>query len=421
MATIAENLQIIKDSTEAIRRVILEKGGTISGGISTYADSISNIGGGGGSDAVSLFKKDINFYDYDGTLLHSYSKDEFLQMSSLPELPTRAGLICQGWNYNISDAKEYVGEYGVLDIGVTYITDDGKTRLYISINGRMNVPLYFSQTVSNGVTIDWGDGSATQTISGTGNINTTHTYADMGEYTISLNPESGCTLGLGNNSSSYCVLGSTGDYGKVYCSMLQSVEIGNNITSIGNYAFYYCYSLASIMIPDSVTSIGDYAFSYCYSLASIVIPNSVTSIGNNAFSDCNSLASIAIPNSVINIGNNAFKYCFPLASIVLPNSVTSIGNYAFSYCYSLASIVLPNSVTSIGNYTFGYCYGMAFYDFSKCASIPTLGGTSVFYRIESDCRIIVPDSLYDSWKSTTNWSSHASKIIKKSDWDAQNN
>ena len=70
----------------------------------------------------------------------------------------------------------------------------------------MTVPLYFSQTVSNGVTIDWGDGTATRTLSGTGNKNTSHTYAEIGNYVISLEVTNG-TLGLGYNSSSYCIMG----------------------------------------------------------------------------------------------------------------------------------------------------------------------------------------------------------------------
>jgi hypothetical protein len=368
------------------------------------------------------------------------------------------------------------------------VIGDGKTYLYIKIaaEGRMAVPLYFSQTVANGVTIDWGDGSATQTLSGTGNRNTSHTYAEIGEYTISLNPSSGCTLGLGYNSSSYCILGSTDITRRIYCNMLQAVEVGNNVTSIGNYAFnscyslssivipdgvtsignrafntcyslssivipesvtsigdyafYACYSLSSIVIPESVTSIGDYAFHSCYSLSSIVIPESVTSIGNYAFGYCYSLSSIVIPDSVTSIGDNAFYYCYSLSSIVIPDGVTSIGKnafntcyslssvdipdgvtsigiYAFHYCYSLSSVVIPESVTSIGNYAFNYCYGMAFYDFSQCTSVPTLGGTSVFSNIPSDCKIVVPDALYDTWIAATNWSTHASQIVKVSEFN----
>ncbi len=43
MATITENLQTIKDSTEAIKQSIIDKGGTISGDISTWANSVINL------------------------------------------------------------------------------------------------------------------------------------------------------------------------------------------------------------------------------------------------------------------------------------------------------------------------------------------------------------------------------------------
>lgn len=49
MATISENLQTIKNSTDAIKQVIIDKGGTIEGDITTWADAISAIQTGGGS------------------------------------------------------------------------------------------------------------------------------------------------------------------------------------------------------------------------------------------------------------------------------------------------------------------------------------------------------------------------------------
>ena len=284
----------------------------------------------------------------------------------------------------------------------------------------MVVPLYFNQTVSNGVTIDWGDGSLPETLTGTGNINTTHTYSAAGTYDITLDVTSG-VLGLGSNTSSYCVLGSTGNNGLVYCNMLKSVRIGNSVTTTGNYAFRYCYSLASatipnnvttigtnafyirpcISIPNNVTTIGNYAFYYCYGLASVTIPNSVTTIGANVFDYCYTLASVTIPNSVTTIGNSVFDYCCGLASVTIPNSVTTIDTYAFEYCYSLASVTIPNSVTTIGNSAFRYCYGMAHYYVYR-ATPPTLGGTSVFGSIPSDCVIHVPAASLSAYQSATN-------------------
>ena len=68
-----------------------------------------------------------------------------------------------------------------------------------------------------------------------------------------------------------------------------------NITSaieIKDEAFHNCTSLESVTIGDSVTSIGDWAFSSCSNLISMIIPNTVTNIGDYVFLDCKSLAKI---------------------------------------------------------------------------------------------------------------------------------
>ena len=349
----------------------------------------SGGGGGGGGGSSSASPKDVNFYDYDGTIVASYSLTEAQSLTALPDGPTHDGLTFQGWNWSLEKVKAFTRP---MNVGAMYSTDDSKTRLHIRIaaEGRMNVPLYISQTVANGVAIDWGDGSAIQTLAGTGKVTTTHTYASIGDYTITLDTTDGCTLGLGDGSSSYCVLGSTGDNGKVYCNFLKSVQIGDGVTSIGNYAFYNCYSLASINLPASVTSIDNSAFYSCYSLASIAIPDGVTNIGDHAFSSCYSLASIAIPDGVTNIDGYAFDFCYSLASIAIPDGVTSIGTYTFENCYSLASIAIPDGVTSIGNSVFNNCYSLA--SINLPASVTSIGN-SAFYNCRSLASIAIPDGV----------------------------
>ena len=375
----------LENAKAAIKVAIEGKGVTVPDatmldGMAALIESIE-VGGGGGSSSAS--PNDVNFYDYDGTLIASYSLSEAQSLTSLPDGPTHTGLTFQGWNYTLEKVKAFTRP---MNVGAMYITDDGKTRIYIRIaaEGRMNVPLYISQTVANGVTIDWGDGSVTETLAGTGNVNTTHTYTSIGDYVITFDPVDGCEIGFGEGSGSYCLLGSTGDNGKVYCNMLQAVQIGNGVTSIGGSAFDSCSSLASITIPDSVTSIIDYAFAGCNSLASLTIPNGVTSIGNGAFIGCNSLASLTIPNGV-----------------------TSIIDYAFGSCSSLASITIPDSVTSIGDSSFSYCSGMAKYHL-KPTTPPTLFDTNAFDGISADCTIYVPQGCLEAYQNATNWATYAS-------------
>ena len=122
----------LTDIADAIR----EKKGT-TGAINPqdFSSEIASIesGGGGSSAVTSASVNDVNFYDYDGTILYSYTKEQFLALSAMPELPTRGVLICQGWIWTLIDAKEYVTDYGMLNIGTMYVTDYGYTRLYIRI------------------------------------------------------------------------------------------------------------------------------------------------------------------------------------------------------------------------------------------------------------------------------------------------
>ena len=366
---------------------------------------------GGGGASPSAKPNDVTFIDYDGTILYSYSLEEAQALTELPELPSHDGLVCQGWNWTLEAIKALNLP---VTVGAMYITDDGATRLNIRIEtaGRMTVPLHINQTVANGVSINWGDGSTSETLSGTGNVNTSHTYAEPGDYIISLMPDDGCTLSFGANSPSYCVMGSTDDNNIVYRNFLKAVRIGNGVTRIANYAFNKCYSLSSITIPDGVTSIGDRAFNSCYKLSSVTIPDGVTSIGLDEFQSCSSLASIAIPYGVTRITNNAFSNCYSLSRITIPGSVTIIGEYAFDSCTSLASVAISEGVTSVGIYAFNNCYSLSSitipdgvtsignYVFQNCKSLSSVtisdGVTSIGDYAFQNCKSLSSITISDS-------------------------
>jgi len=388
----------------------------ILSGKTAYVNGIkltgTGTGSGGTPEPVSVPAKDVNFYDYDGRRVYAYTIAEAQSLAALPAAPDHSSdtipLTFQEWNYTLAQVNALTDK---ANIGATYIPTDGKTHLTINIAelGRMVVSLVFNQTVSNGVTIDWGDGSLPETFTGTGARVATHTYSAAGTYDITLDVTSG-VLGFGANSSGICVMGLTGNNDRVYCNMLKSVRIGNSVTTISDYTFNYCYGLASVTIPDSVATIGSRAFAYCYSLASVIIPNSVTTIGDYAFSTCSALASVAIPNSVATIGSRAFYNCYSLASVTIPNSVTTIGSYTFNGCHGLASATIPDSVATIGDYAFESCYGMAHYYVYRTTP-PTLGGTSVFRNIPADCVIHVPAASLSDYQKATNWSAHSAKMV----------
>ena len=288
----------------------------------------AGYGGGGGSPVT---KKDVNFYDYDGTIVSSYTAQEFAALTAMPSNPFHDGLTAQGWNWSLADAKAYVASYGKLEIGQMYITSDGKTRLYIELTKEWLSPwLKLYLNANSELDIDWGDGSTHSTFTSTdaGYINEQHTYATAENYVIAITVVSG-GFSIRSSSSSISSLltnnsGSSSSPDRGYLNSIKKIEIGNGITFIGNRAFNYCFSLSSITIPDSVTSINNNVFSGCYSITTITIPDLVTSIGSNAFNACYSLSAITIPNSVTSIGSNAFNSCYSLSTITIDKAEGSI-------------------------------------------------------------------------------------------------
>ena len=336
----------------------------------------------GGRDSSSVANsKEVNFLDYDRTILYSYTAAEFAALSSMPANPTRDGLTAQGWNWSFANAKAYVAKYGNLNIGQMYVTDDGKTRIYIHLEEGRTSPVL--GVCPNGtVDIDWGDGTTHDTLTGsstsTAVYTSAHSYAAPGDYVIQLT----VTGSMGFSRECLLVYSYILDNRNyVYKNAIQKVELGSGFTSIGDYAFYKCSSLSSITIPDSVTSIGNQAFGECYCLSSITIPDGVTSIGNQAFG-----------------------LCVTLSSIIIPNSVTSIGDYAFYSCYSLLSVTIPNSVTSIGERAFYNCCGLAHIYFLPTTP-PSVSNSNAFSNLSVDCVIHVPVGSLSAYTSATNYPS----------------
>lgn len=407
-----DKLTFERQNVDGALAALAEKGVEVPEGSTSAAlpELISNIQIG----SATVEKKDISFYDYDGTLLYSYTVEEANALTTLPAGPAHDGLVFNGWNWSLEDVKSLTRP---MDIGAMFATDDGTTRIYIHLEEGRTSPML--GICPNGtVTVDWGDSTEPDTLTGTSLTEVkwtpTHNYAEPSDYVIRLTVDGTAQMYGAHAQNEYsCLLryGSGADTRNyVYQNAVRKVEIGNGV-SIGTDAFNYCYSLTSITIPDSITSIGDYVFHDCYSLASIIIPNGVTSIGEKAFYDCYSLASITIPNNVTSIGMDAFNYCSSLISITIPDSVTSIEGGAFYYCRSLSKIIIPNGITSIEGATFNSCYGVKYYDFTSHTSVPTLSDIDAFNGIPADCEIRVPASLETQWKAATNWATYADHIV----------
>lgn len=91
------------------------------------------------------------------------------------------------------------------------------------------------------------------------------------------------------------------------CESLQRINLSENIKTIGDDAFKYCASLKNVGTVNTPT-IGTW-FQGLEKLESITLGDAVTSIEASAFQGCSSLENITLPASITSIGLWAFSGC----------------------------------------------------------------------------------------------------------------
>jgi len=356
--------------------------------------------GGGGTPTVE--EKDVNFYDYDGTRVYSYTASDFANLSAMPANPTHTGLTAQGWNWSLSDAKTYVADYGELDIGQLYVTDDNTTRVYFDIPTD-NFTIYF-QMYATSMTVDWGDGT---TYSGTGQ-NASHTYS-KGKHKMIISSNSTISFGVPNYYWIFKQQANTYENRAVWAAV-EKIEMGNNINLTGK-SFYSLSNLKEIVFNCTNTTIPTDTFNSCFHLQCVVFRNTITTLENDAFAASN-FARLIFTNGLTTLNARAINN-IRFKRITLPTTLTTIGEQCMNSA-SLKYIKIPASVTTLNNLSFN-TNSPSYYDFSKHQSIPTATSSTFTSTTTSSLKIIVPDALYETWKARSGWSTYASYIVKASE------
>ena len=325
---------------------------------------------------------DINFYDYDGTLLYAWTLAELTSKTELPPLPSHEGLVCQGWNWTLSDLK---ATNRMMNVGAMYITDDGTTRIYIHLEEGRTSPIL--GVCPNGtVTVDWGDGTEPDTLTGTSTTavqwTPRHNYAAAGDYVITLTVNGSIGI-LGSSNLSYLLRYTAGTDGRnaAYSNAVTKVEIGNGVTILGRYAFASLGSMNSITIPDSPAFLGPTSFYLCYGIKAIVVPTTVTILYSSSFDSCNVLQIVALPKGTTQLIGWVFNGCHSLGSITISGGLAGNNQHMFTncrslrvaqlsddtqsiqadmffYCLSLSSLKMQDNVVSIGDRALSYCYAL---------------------------------------------------------------
>jgi len=371
-------------------------------------------------------ENDVIFIDYDGTIRYSYTAEEFLALTELPPNPTHDGLVAQGWNWTLADAQEYVGKYGIQVIGQSYITESGATEFDIVLeNDRFVSPtITFSQTVSNGVTFDWGDGSETETVSGTGARSVSHPYSALGAYTIRALCADGGTVSFHTGNDN--LFGTT----QAYRNILRHVRIGKNYaTELYRGTFVNSRLLETVTIPIGVTSTGQVreAFSGCCNLRGLVFPAGSTGPNlDNAMNGCCSAVYVSLPKTCTKIGwygmiemRNLKKICLPenlttsnasnggalnsalsLKRLSIGNGGTIIGG--LSALYSLTSLTVPASFETFYQSALQSLTSLQFFRLESTAP-PVAATSSAFGNLPTFCIIYIPYSALAAYLTATNY------------------
>ena len=266
-----------------------------------------------------------------------------------------------------------------LTVLIPAVNTDDDIYLDENDNSVYDVALNFTQTRSNTVTVDFGDGSEPVSSVTTGQCSLTHTYSvgdEPVEYTIRIQKDRYNRYLLGNeinedsNNPITAVMPS---------KILTAINLSWDVATTNNYAFANS-NISDINLTPYISELAVGVFKHCLGITAAVIPNGVLRIGAEAFWNCHNITgSITIPNSVVELGDNAFRECEKITAVTLGTGLTKINKQVFYADLALADITFPENITVIDDNAFQTCTALTTVDIP--ASVTRLG-TSVF----ANCR-----------------------------------
>lgn len=346
------------------------------------ADGVVTTGtgtGGGGGGGVE--ESDVNFIDYNGDLLYSYTKADFANLSAMPANPshTDMGLSAQGWNWSLADAKTYVASYDKLWIGQQYDTVSGWTEIDVEFDDANYTSPYLKYAVNGTIQIDWGDGSAVETDTGTSLTSVKykqHTWSQINtKYTVKVKATSGkFRFYTSGSSPSIFSVEATTTNSRFYSQNITAIRLSAT-SGLGNFdSMAYCVNAEYIIIPPNTGLTTAPSVEYGYRLKGLVYPTGITSMARVGSS---SVARLSLPAGVTSFPNNALYHVGFLTSVSIPSTVTTINSNAI-YNTGIRELDIPSSVTTIGGNAICNNDCLKKIKFHNQTISPATGATSLF-------------------------------------------
>lgn len=401
-------------------------------------DLTVNVSGGGDTPSSEYVVENVNFLDYDGKTLYSYTLSEIQALTELPELPnhTSEGLISQTWNWTLAELK---ARNDPVDVGVLCNTPDGGAHMLVYISPYMvNKNSYInisktSTTIDVYYSIDWGDGTISNgsMLNRTTTASESHVYTSVGYRRIKItnanNIDGQLALRFTSSKSAWFFSNGTSapstttTDAQTWSNSIIKIHIGSHFTFATSFnkmqnlkelvvsdttwsnaggQFNNLPSLRVLILPKNISSIAPTSqstgFSNSYNLEHIVFSNHAVCERMPAINNLYLLRKMSIPNETKDAFSNTIQNNNLLEIITFPNTFNSLQT-TMGGAKALKHVTLSSSITTTLSSTFANCYNLKSVTFK--ANSVSFGG-SLFqncYSLESiDVFNNVPDNTFQN-------------------------
>ena len=263
-----------------------------------------------------------------------------------------------------------------------YLKNASVFNVIIPSTDHATLKLNYRQSKPHSTWLDWGDGSQREAFEREGLVEASHTYAEPGEYDITL-------FAVDEGKIEIAFFGNEYGDDDGYRNMLAQAVIGIDVTKIDDYAFTDCENLESLTFLSDDTEIDNFAFSHCGSLEEVALPKNLTMLSNGVFFDCGSLKKVTLGEGTGVIGPNAFYGCANLKTIDL-STVQKIEVSAFQSCKKLTNVILNEYATDIEDGVFENCANLRTINLgTKMTNI----GPQAFCNCKALTEVEIPDTI----------------------------
>ena len=355
-------------------------------------------------------------------------EDQFIVYNNLVEQPLNqfvSGCIIEDWYIDDKFTKtwNFYEDVVVEDIILyaKWIMYTDPSTITVQVEDNQTITFNFNQTAEHGVKVNWGDGTAEDTVERIGNTSISHTYLEGGEKKILVTCVDGThLLGAGYNRPmimpAECItnvefawnMPSTNQYALQGATSLKHVELSRYMSKIEIGTFLRCSNLESVNVPDPIIRIEHQAFEGCTGLiGEFMVPRGIKSIGQYAFKDCENITKFIFPSGLETLEEGVFYNCKGLEEFEIPETLKALPSALFQNCTGLTHLTISESITELGGNVFNSCTGLTRVTllnpylkighnvFTGCVNLKTAGPIGGGYDIEFAWITEIPNYAFE--------------------------